>query len=55
MVFDEQLNTNFGTAQELGEAVLKNNTDWTVESDLIIQTNEESLIYLRLPDTGSPV
>lgn len=54
-VFDESINVNFGTAQELGEAVLKNNTDWTVESDLIIQTNEESLIYLRLPDTGSPV
>ena len=52
VVFDEKTNNNIGTARELGTAALQG-TDWTVESDLIIQTSEESLVYVQLPDIGT--
>lgn len=52
VVFDEKTNNNIGTARELGSAALQG-TDWTVESDLIIQTNEESLVYVELPAVGT--
>ena len=52
VIFDEKLNNNIGTARELGSAALQG-TDWTVESDLIIQTSEESLVYVQLPDIGT--
>lgn len=54
VVFDEKINNNIGTAQELGRAALQG-TNWTVESDLIIQTSEESLVYVQLPDTATMV
>lgn len=52
VVFDEKTNNNIGTARELGSTALQG-TDWTVESDLIIQTSEESLVYVQLPDIGT--
>ena len=52
VVFDEKINNNIGTARELGSSALQG-TDWTVESDLIIQTSEESLVYVQLPDIGT--
>jgi hypothetical protein len=45
VVFDEQLNNNVGTALELGNKAMAG-TGWTVESDLIVQKNEEALIYV---------
>jgi hypothetical protein len=45
VVFDENTNNNIGTARELGNAALRG-TNWTVESDLIVQTSEESLVYV---------
>ena len=52
VIFDEKTNNNIGTARELGSAALQG-TGWTVESDLIIQTSEESLVYVELPAVGT--
>ena len=49
VLFDEQLANNTGTALELGQKVMLG-TDWTVESDLIVQTNEEALVWVQMPN-----
>ena len=49
VIFDEQLVNNTGTALELGQKTMLG-TDWTVESDLIVQTNEEALVWVQMPN-----
>ena len=46
IVLDEELMNNSGTAKELADSVLTDNTDWTVVSETFIQTTEESLVWL---------
>jgi hypothetical protein len=42
---------NIGSAEELGEYVMEE-TDWSVEgSDISVQTVDEALVYVTLPDT----
>jgi hypothetical protein len=45
---DQQLMNNTGTAKELSEKVLEG-TDWTVESEVFVQTVDENLIYVYMP------
>ena len=49
---DSKLFNNLGTAQDLGNKVLKD-TDWTVESEKIVQTQDEALVMLKLPSNLS--
>lgn len=52
VVLDDTLQNNSGTAQELATSVLKD-TDWTVDedsSDVLVQTIEEPLVYITIPD-----
>lgn len=44
---DEKLQNNMGTAAELANEVLKE-TDWTADSEAIVQTIEEALVYLKV-------
>ena len=47
LVLDQQLMNNTGTAKELAEAVL-DETDWTVESEVFVQTIDENLVYVNI-------
>ena len=47
VTLDTELMNNVGTAKELGQYVMEE-TDWTVEGDVIVQTVEESLVYLTV-------
>ena len=52
VVLDDTLQNNSGTAQELASSILKD-TDWTVDtssSDVLVQTIEEPLVYITIPD-----
>lgn len=52
VVLDDTLQNNSGTAQELASSILKD-TDWTVDtasSDVLIQTIEEPLVYITIPN-----
>jgi hypothetical protein len=53
---DAQLNNNIGTAKKLAESVLAE-TDWTVESEALVQKVEEPLVYVKLPEnlTGTKI
>jgi hypothetical protein len=44
---DEKLSNNMGTAAKLANEVLKE-TDWTADSEAIVQTIEEALVYLTV-------
>jgi hypothetical protein len=54
VTLDEKLMNNLGTAEELAEEVLKE-TDWEVESEVLVETVEESLVYVMLPKNGITV
>lgn len=45
VTFDPSMNNNYGTAKKLAEDTLKD-TDWTVESEVIVQKVEEHLVYV---------
>ena len=45
VTLDPESMNNSGTAKELAEYVLQD-TDWSVESDVFVQTVEESLVYV---------
>lgn len=47
VTLDPELMNNLGTAKELAEYVLQD-TDWNVESDVFVQTVEESLVYIQI-------
>lgn len=51
VTLDAQLMNNMGTVQELAERVLVD-TDWEVESETFVETIEESLVYLRIPNSA---
>ena len=44
---DSKLFNNLGTAKDLGNKVLKD-TDWTVESEKVVQTQDEALVMLKV-------
>ena len=48
IVLDAELQNNMGNAKDLAEYVLSE-TDWQVDSDTIVQTVDESLVYLSTP------
>lgn len=50
-IIDADGNSNIGTANELASRVLEN-TDWSVDenSEAFVQTIDEALVYLTLPD-----
>jgi hypothetical protein len=51
VTLDAELMNNIGSAEELGEYVMEE-TDWSVEgSDISVQTVDEALVYVTLPDT----
>lgn len=50
VILDEKLQNNMGNAAELANEVLKE-TDWTAESETIVQTVEEALVYLTLNES----
>lgn len=45
---DSESVNNSGTLQEIAETVLED-TDWEVDSDVIVQTVEEPLVYIQIP------
>ena len=47
VTLDAELMNNIGTAKELGQYVMEE-TDWIVDGDVIVQTVEESLVYLTI-------
>jgi hypothetical protein len=49
---NETINNNCDTAAMLGSKVLPSSTGWGVNSDLIIQRHEESLVYVRMPSAA---
>ena len=49
VTFDAELMNNLGDAKELAAAALKE-TDWEVESEVFVQTVDEALVYVKLPD-----
>lgn len=48
VTLDEQLMNNIGDAKELGEKVLAE-TNWSVDSEVFIQTVDEALVYVQIP------
>ena len=48
VVLDTAKENNIGNIKTLAEKVLED-TDWEVESDLLVQTIEESLVYVKVP------
>jgi hypothetical protein len=48
LTLDSSLMNNMGTAEELGYRVLEG-TDWAIESEKILQTQDEALVMLTLP------
>lgn len=48
LVLDSTQMNNIGTSEELGCRILEG-TGWTLESEKIVQTQEESLVTLKLP------
>ena len=48
VTLDSESVNNSGTLQEIAETVLED-TDWEVESDVIVQTIEEPLVYIQIP------
>ena len=48
VILDTEKENNTGNIKTLAERVLED-TDWKVKSDLIVQTIEESLVYVRIP------
>lgn len=48
VTLDSESVNNSGTLQEIAETVLED-TDWEVESDIIVQTVEEPLVYIQIP------
>jgi hypothetical protein len=52
VTFDSQLMNNTGDAEELARETLTE-TDWEVESEVFVQTVDEALVYLTLPNNQS--
>ena len=52
VTLDDKLMNNMGDAKELGEKVLAE-TDWNVDSEVFVQTVDESLVYVKLPDASN--
>ena len=50
VTLDAELMNNIGNAKELGQSVL-NETGWIVDSEVFIQTVDESLVYLTTPSS----
>ena len=50
VTLDEALMNNIGSAKILAEDVLSE-TDWHVESEVFVQTVNEALIYVQMPNT----
>ena len=48
VTFDSELMNNVGDAEELATEALKE-TDWTVDSEVFVQTIEEALVYITIP------
>lgn len=48
VTLDEQLNNNLGNSKTLAERVLED-TDWKVESEVIVQKTEEALVWIKIP------
>lgn len=48
VILDTEKQNNVGNIKTLAEEVLKD-TDWLVESELLVQTIEESLVYVKVP------
>ena len=48
VTLDSESVNNSGTLKEIAENVLED-TDWEVESDVIVQTIEEPLVYIQIP------
>ena len=49
VTLDAALMNNTGDAKELGQYVMAE-TDWTVEGEVAVQTIEEALVYIELPE-----
>lgn len=50
VTLDAELMNNIGSSEELAEFVMQE-TDWDVQNnDVVVQTIEEALIYIRLPE-----
>ena len=47
VTLDEKLMNNVGTSKQLGQFVMEE-TDWTVDGEVPVQTVEEPLVYLKL-------
>jgi hypothetical protein len=52
VTLDAELMNNIGDSLELGESVLSE-TDWEVESEVFVQTIDDSLVYLTFPSSFS--
>lgn len=49
VTLDEQLMNNIGDAKELGDKVLAE-TNWSVDSEVFVQTVDDALVYVTFPD-----
>ena len=49
ITLNADLMNNMGSAKEIGKYTMKE-TDWQVESEFLVESVEESLIYISLPD-----
>jgi hypothetical protein len=48
VTFDAELMNNMGDVRELATAALQE-TDWSVDSEIFVQTVDEALIYVKVP------
>lgn len=54
LTLDAELNNNLGTAKQLAEYCLSG-TDWSVESEALVEKVEDNLVYVRIPQNAKVI